>query len=230
MITANQGIDYEFKTPQLQASDVQHDGKALLNQISAGEGLPSWMITSDATDSNFASTLVSEAPGIKELQDWQDFFEDTFKEIYDRVMQNAIDNGAVPTMEEVEVIDEETKEKTTELQEISKEVYIVFPELVHRKILEETKALTMQRNEGAVSLRTYSGKLDLDYDEEQEMIKQEKEEMESMDIDTEEVEDKLDDMDAEESFRKARKNMIDIAHEVMGKYKGKDCLGCGEKI
>jgi len=209
VITATQGIDYEFKTPNLQASDVQQDGYALLNMIAAGPGLPNWMITSDPSNSNYASTMISEAPGVKEFQDAQDWFASTFEMIYDKVMAHALNAEAIPEKEavtEMEVDEEGNEMEATKLVNIDKGVHIVFPELVHRDIFAETKALTMQRNEGAISLHTYSGRLDLDYDEEQEMIKQEQEEKESMDIDTEEVPEIPDipDLETDEAFRKAR--------------------------
>ena len=214
VVTTNQGVDYEFKTPNLQASDVQHDGNTLLNQIAAGEGFPNWMITSDPSNANYASSLVSEAPGVKELQDWQDFYYDTFQEIYRRVMQNGIDNDSLPEMEEVEVISySETGEKIIEkeMKAIDLEAYIIFPELVHRDIFNETRSLGMQRSEGALSLHNYSAKLDLDYEEEQEMRKQEKKES-GEDEDSKEpegdTEDVMRDVEAEEAFKKQRKDFI----------------------
>ncbi|HEY6019109.1 MAG TPA: hypothetical protein VIY48_04190, partial [Candidatus Paceibacterota bacterium] len=55
---------------------------------------------------------------------------------------------------------------------------IVFPEIVHRDLKQETDALTIQKNEGALSMRTYSARLDLDYEQEQQFIEQEAEEEE----------------------------------------------------
>jgi hypothetical protein len=213
--TTSRGIDYEFKTPNLQAGDVQNDGYALLNMIAAGPGLPNWMVTSDPSNSNYASTMISEAPGVKEFQDMQDWIQTTFEEIYDKVMEHALKTTNLPQQEEVEEIDEEGN-KVTKLVDIDKEVHIVFPELVHRDIFNETKALGMQRNEGAISLHTYSGRLDLDYDEEQEMLRQEREEEESLGIDREDDEngqpgkepDIPEDLETEEAFKKARREYI----------------------
>jgi hypothetical protein len=37
-------------------------------------GLPEFMITGDASNGNYASTMIAEGPGEREIEDWQDFF------------------------------------------------------------------------------------------------------------------------------------------------------------
>lgn len=176
IVTTKPGTDYEFKTPNLQAGDAQNDGYALLNMISAGPGFPNWMVSSDPSNSNYASTMVSEAPGVKELQDAQEFFQYVFEEIYEKVMSYALEKNLIPKYEMVEVKEKDengemiTKQEKVEIELIPQ---VVFPELVHRKIYEETKAYDLQMNQGVMSKHTYASRLDLDYDEEKEMIEQE---------------------------------------------------------
>ncbi|MFQ5840693.1 MAG: phage portal protein, partial [Candidatus Methylomirabilales bacterium] len=53
-VHAGPGVNYEFKTPNLQAQDAQHDGRSLLLNMAAGTGLPEYMFTGDASNANFA--------------------------------------------------------------------------------------------------------------------------------------------------------------------------------
>jgi len=183
MYVVNKGVDYEFKTPNVQAADAQHDGRAILLGISAGSGLPEFMVTSDASNGNYASTMVSEAPGTMEFEDWQEDFEDLFKDIYAAMIETAIAGqlltGQIRDTEEVVVIDDTTGEATTEkivvTRDLSTDCSITFPELIHRDIKAETDALTIQNNNEWISDHTASARLDLDYIEEQDLLRRERE-------------------------------------------------------
>jgi capsid protein len=180
VITTNKGVDYDLKSPNLQAADSQHDGRNLLVAIAAGVGMPEFMVTSDASNANYASTLVSEAPGVMEFEDWQDFFELLFKDIFETAINVGVDTGAIPEniTEEVTKVDPETGEVKTETvtREISRECDIVFPEIVHRDILKETQAYVLQSQNGWISDQTAQARLDLDPEEEEEKMRQKEEE------------------------------------------------------
>lgn len=181
IITTNKGVEYDFKTPNLQATDVQHDGRAILLAMAAASGLPEYMVTGDASNSNMASTLIAEAPGVMEFEDWQDFWAETFKTIYKAVIDTGIEKGEIPARyvkEETSLEIDELTGATVEVTEsvkydVTGECDVVFPEIVHRKILDETKALVMQKGQGWLSDQTASARLDLEYDEEQRKIEQE---------------------------------------------------------
>ena len=187
--TTNQNVDYDLKSPNLQAGDVQHDGRALLLSIAAGAGLPEFMVTSDSSNSSYASTMVAEAPAVMEFEDWQDYFAEAFKEMFDRVIKNAIKNNKVPEIE-VTIVDGKESRLPT-----STECSITFPDLVSRDIEKETKAYVMQALQGWLSDVSASSKLDLNYEEEQRLIEQQDEGEE----DEEEDDKKLvDEMEEEE--------------------------------
>lgn len=65
---------YEYLAPNIQASDVQADIRSVRLCFSAMTGLPEFMITGDASNGNYASTMIAEGPGVREIEDWQDFF------------------------------------------------------------------------------------------------------------------------------------------------------------
>jgi len=177
VITTNQNVEYDLKSPNLQASDVQHDGRALLLAISAGSGLPEFMVTSDSSNSNYASTMVAEGPAVMEFEDWQDYFaEACFKEIFYRVIEHGIKNNKIPGKEVI--TERNINPKTGEIEETKKtiptstECSITFPDLVSRGIEKETKAYLMQSQAGWLSNITAQGKLDLDHEEEKRLIDQ----------------------------------------------------------
>ena len=47
-VHAGPGISYEFKNPQINARDAQHDGRSILLDMAAATGLPEYMFTGDA--------------------------------------------------------------------------------------------------------------------------------------------------------------------------------------
>lgn len=177
VFTTNQGVDYELMSPNLQAADVAADGRQILLAIAAGVGMPEFMVTSDASNANFASTLVAEAPGVREFLDWQDYFGEVFGVIFKRVMEAGMAAGEVPARVTIPMqsVNDETGEldDSEETVDTSTEAVTTFPEIVHRELKEETEALQIQSQLGVISDRTLSARLDLDWEEEQEQIKRE---------------------------------------------------------
>ena len=199
--TTNKGVEYEFKSPNLQASDVQKDGRSILLAMSAGSGMPEFMVSSDASNGSYASTMVAEGPAIMEFEDWQDFFGEAFKEMFRIVIKDALEFGIIPQSEEVvteEIDSEGIVTETVELQETSLECLITFPDLVSRDIEKETRALAIQSEKGWISDETVSAKLDLKFEDEQRMIKK-KEASEEPD------EEELDEEDEEEMEKEPEK-------------------------
>jgi len=176
VFTTNQGVDYEMASPNLQASDVRHDGRAILLAMATAVGLPEFMATGDASNSNYASTLVAEGPAVMEFEDWQDYFAIVFKAMFDRVMQHSLKKGGLPKQEKRMVLTIEKVEgvrtaiEKEETVDINLDCNIVFPDIVARDVEKETRALSLQKQEGWISNHTACASLDLDYDKEQEMI------------------------------------------------------------
>lgn len=172
--TANKGVDYELKTPNLQATDVQKDGRAMLLTQAAGSGLPEYMISSDASNSNMASTMIAEGPAVMEFEDWQDFFAYHYQEMYERVINDGIKTSALPATEIETTEEEDENGKVKEIKEtipLSTECSITFPDLVARDIKAETDAYILQNNQGWLSNQTAQANLDLDTEKERELMK-----------------------------------------------------------
>jgi hypothetical protein len=173
-VLMTKGINWKFEGLNINAGDTKDDGRSILLMIAAGTNLPEYMVTGDASNASYSSTMIAESPGVKEFEDWQDFFGAEFQKIYRRVINYGIAQGVIPekskkTMHE---FDKETAtEKITECNiDTSRACQVIFPVLIHREIDKETSALQIQRQNGWVSDRTASSTLGYDYDDEKSEI------------------------------------------------------------
>ena len=179
VITTNKNVEYDLKSPNLQAADVQKDGRALLLNIAAGAGLPEYMVTSDSSNSNMASTMIAEGPAVMEFEDWQDFFAVAYKEMFYRVIESGIKKGKIPKLEtrtEKEIDDNGELKEIKITEPTSTDCSITFPDLVARDIESETKALILQNNQEWISNTTAQAQLDLDHDVERDLRQKEADE------------------------------------------------------
>ena len=159
-VHATEGIEYDMLSPNLQASDAQHDGRSILLSEAAATGMPEYIFTGDSSNSNFASTMVSEAPAVKEFQRWQDFFEPYFIEIYRRVMVNGAEAEQIKGLEKEEA---ETMPITME-----------WPELISRNELDHTKANQLRQAAGVLSRETWAKEDGRDWATERDLIDKER--------------------------------------------------------
>lgn len=67
-------IEYEFKNPNVGGMDASEDGRAIRLLTAVWFSFPEYLMTSDASNANFASTAVAESPGVKALESWQEWF------------------------------------------------------------------------------------------------------------------------------------------------------------
>lgn len=159
VITASNGINYDFKSPNLQASDSSHDGREIKLNIAASTGLPEYMF-GDASNANYASTMVAESPAVREFEYWQDFLSPYFVQIWRWVMQSAVDAGKLAESDVLtEVID----------------VEVTFEPLLARNAIDEAKANQIKNAAGVLSRQTWAEANGLDYESERLRIADEKE-------------------------------------------------------
>ena len=154
------------------------------------------------------SLMTAEGPAVMEFEDWQDFFAIYFSEMYDLIIRAAISAKLIPE-NELKVTKEYVKiegkpDKQIEKSEIvltSTECSITFPDIVSRDIQKETTAIITQMRESLCSKQTASARLDLDYEDEQEFIKQENEEAEDSGEPTKDEEDEMEDEPEDEKAK-----------------------------
>ncbi|MBX3443396.1 MAG: phage portal protein [Planctomyces sp.] len=93
IVTTNHGTDIQFLQPNTNFTDAVPLGRMLLLNIAAGAGLPEFMLTSDASNANFASTMVAEGPAVKLFQSEQQFFAAEYTRLWRMAMTDAVRMG-----------------------------------------------------------------------------------------------------------------------------------------
>ncbi len=92
IITAGPGVKYSMLSANINASDVKEDGRNIILAMAAGMNMPEY-IFGDASNANFASTMVAESPFVKMIQFFQVFLEYHFGCVYEKVIKNAVKAG-----------------------------------------------------------------------------------------------------------------------------------------
>ena len=92
ILNAGAGVKYEMLAPNINATDVKEDGRNIKTNMAAGLNIPEYVF-GDASNQNYASSLIAESPFVKSIQYWQIFYEFWFSQIFRKVIQNAVDAG-----------------------------------------------------------------------------------------------------------------------------------------
>jgi len=96
ILTTNQATEIQLLQPKTNFAYAVPLGRMLLLSIAAGAGLPEFMLTADASNGNFASTMVAEGPAVKLFQSEQTYFTNEFTRLWRWVMQDAIQHQLLP--------------------------------------------------------------------------------------------------------------------------------------
>lgn len=156
------GIEYEFKAPQLQAQDVQHDGRSILLNMSAETGLPEFMFSGDSSNANFSSTLVSEGPAFREFESWQDAFSETFRRLHYWAIEGAAMAQAIRGLTEENLEDVE--------------LIVRYPNIEVRDEKQHSEANEVKHRAGVLSKQTWAEDEGLEWTTEQDRLEQERQE------------------------------------------------------
>ncbi|MBW3542541.1 MAG: phage portal protein [Planctomycetes bacterium] len=97
ILTTSHGTELEFLQPDTNFGDAVPLGRMLLLCTAAGAGLPEFMLTSDASNANYASTMVAEGPAVKLFQAEQQFFAGELARLWRKVMAAAVAAGNLPS-------------------------------------------------------------------------------------------------------------------------------------
>ena len=181
-LIGSKGVEYDFKNLNLNAADTAHDGRSMLLMIVAGTNLAEYMVTGDNSNNNYASAMISEAPAVKAFESWQDFFSHPFKDMYRKVIMDAVESGTLPSSYEKTISEWDIdKRKSIEKKEtviVTGKCEIIYPVLIHRDIEKETKSLALQNEMNVTSKKTISAELGREYEIEQKQLIQEAQEEE----------------------------------------------------
>jgi hypothetical protein len=153
ILDAPSGMEYDFPTHGLDASSFVAVLQAELRAIAARLVMPEFMFTSDASNANFASTMVAESPAIKMFERLQASLIEQDRAVMWRVVDNAVAAGTLPPNVR-DMVD----------------IQIIPPSLLVRDQLQQAKVDRIAFNKGILSPQTWSQHLGLDYDQEQKNL------------------------------------------------------------
>ncbi len=153
ILDAPAGMDYDFPAAGIDASNFVAVLQAELRAVAARLVMPEFMFTSDASNANYASTLVAEGPAVKMFERLQGNLKNEDRELLWRVIAHAVEAGRLP----LEV------HKWVDLQ-------ITPPSLEVRNSLQQAQVEKIAYEKGILSPQTWSLKLGLDYDQEQKNL------------------------------------------------------------
>jgi hypothetical protein len=153
ILDAPAGLEYDFPAAGVNASHYVTVLQAELRAIAARLVMPEFMFTSDASNANYASTLVAEGPAVKMFERLQASLKNDDCRVMWRVLKNAELAGRLPA----------DACRRIELQ-------VTLPSLHVRDQLREAQIDRMAFEKGILSPQTWSQRLALDYDQEQKNL------------------------------------------------------------
>ncbi len=154
ILDAPLGTEYEFPAAGLDASSFVLVLQAELRAVASRLVMPEFMFTSDASNANYASTMVSEGPALRMFQRLQAEQVAADREVMLRVIKTAVRNGRLPE---------------GALNDI--EIQVEAPSLKVRDELDEVHAYQIELQNGVLSPQTWSQRRGLDYEREQENLR-----------------------------------------------------------
>lgn len=153
ILDAPAGMEYDFPARGLDASNFVAVLQAELRAIAARLVMPEFMFTSDASNANFASTLVAEGPAMKMFERLQMSLVEQDRAVLRRVIDNAASGGKLPR-DVLEFV----------------HIQVVPPSLNVRDPLQQAQVDHIAFKNGILSPQTWSQHLGLDYDQEQKNL------------------------------------------------------------
>lgn len=150
ILDAPAGLEYDFPASGIDARSFVDILKAELRSIAARLVMPEFMFTSDASNANYASTMVAEGPAVKMFERLQAAMIEQDSDIMWQVVQNGVNAGVFP-------------ENVRDLVDIR----ISPPSVQVRDQFREAQVDRIAHAEGILSPQTWAQHLGLDYDQEQ---------------------------------------------------------------
>lgn len=153
ILDAPAGIEYDFPASGIDASNFVTVLQAELRAVAARLVMPEFMLSSDASNANYASTLVAEGPAIKMFERLQANLAHDDCEVMWRVISNAVNAGKLPS----------DVRRLVDIQ-------IIPPSLQVRDQLRACQVERIAFENQVLSPQTWSLRLGLDYDQEQKNL------------------------------------------------------------
>jgi hypothetical protein len=153
ILDAFAGTDYQFPAASIDAARYVVVLQAELRAIAARLVMPEFMLTSDASNANYASTMVAEGPAVRMFDRLQHEMIEDDLELLSRVVRAAVDAGRLP------------REALTEV-----DIEGIPPSLAVRDRLKEAQADQILVRNQAMSPQTMALRHGLDAEKEQRLM------------------------------------------------------------
>lgn len=109
--------EWKWNSPDIKADSCKEDGRQIRLAIAAGVQMPEFMLTSDASNASYSSTLVSEAPFVRLIQYYQtQIFEPEIKQIYREDIEYGIRRKILPMRSTDKVLRESARKEKSRLE------------------------------------------------------------------------------------------------------------------
>jgi capsid protein len=153
ILDASSGMDYEFPAAGIDAGRYVTVLQAELRAIASRLVMPEFMLSSDASNANYSSTMVAEGPAVKMFDRLQHEMIADDLELFGRVLSQAVSAGRLPS----EAL-------------ISVEIRGIPPTLAVRDRLKDAQADQILVRNGAMSVATMAMRSGLDPEQEELLI------------------------------------------------------------
>jgi capsid protein len=150
ILDAPGGIEYDFPAAGLDAGNFVAVLQAELRAIASRLVMPEFMLTSDASNANYSSTMVAEGPAMRMFARLQADLVNDDLEVMWRVVKNAVRADCLPA---------------DALSQI--EIQVSPPSLATRDQKQEAEVSQIEYQNGILSPQTWCRRRGLDYDQEQ---------------------------------------------------------------
>lgn len=157
ILDAPQTIEYEFPAQGLDASRYVEVKQAGLRQVASMLLMPEFMLTSDASNANYSSTLVAEGPAVKYFERLQSETKHWDLELLWRHLEIVLGRDQASVL----------KDRV--------EIQVGMPRVSTRDEEKEARVNETYNSMHVKSLKTITGEIGLDFEQEQANIREERE-------------------------------------------------------
>jgi len=135
--------------------------QASLRRAGVKWNAPEWLVSADASNNNYASSLTAEAPFTRRCQRWQRVYREAYGTSTWSAVRTAAEAGRI-----------RAEGRTWSWEEVRREcdLQVEAPSLVIRDKVQEAQANSIKSQAGILSPQTWSQQEGLDYDQEQQQI------------------------------------------------------------
>jgi hypothetical protein len=152
-------MEYDFPAAGIDGSRYVQILQAELRAIASRVCMPEFMLSSDASNANYSSTMVAEGPAVKIFERLQFALIEEDLEVMNLVLDKAVESGKLDAALRADI-----------------DIEAVPPKLASRDRLKEAQADSLLVDKKIMSVRTAQLKNDLDPDTEEAQIEKESEE------------------------------------------------------